>query len=174
MNDKLFAIVVFSITSVFILSFIINDIKAFRRAAPYGKVFVRDFMEMLDDIETALTNSKEEYLEAFISGNFKFNVKVEKETPHIGLEYETIPMYKSYVVYIGDEVVCRAHVIRQLSKDHTFLEFSSKRKRDEVIDIVKKADKVARELNHESVVKWFSKYDSKSFYKDYSSSEDVH
>lgn len=164
MNDKLFAIVIFSITAVFILSFIINDIKAFRRQAPYGKVFVRDFMEMLDDIETALTNSKEEYLEAFVSGNFKFNVKVEKETPHIGLEYETIPMYKSYAVYIDDEIVCRAHVIRQLSKDHTFLEFSSKRKSDEVIDIVKKADKVARELNHERVVKWFGKYNSKSFY----------
>ena len=168
MNDKLFVIVVFSITAIFILSFIINDIKAFRRQAPYGKVFVRDFMEMLDDIETALTNSKEEYLEAFISGNFKFNVKVEKEISHIGLEYETIPMYKSYAVYIDDEIVCRAHVIRQLSKDHTFLEFSSKRKSDEVIDIVKKADKVARELNHERVVKWFSKYDSKSFYSEVS------
>lgn len=164
MSDKLFAIVVFSILAVFILSFIINDIKAFRRQAPYGKVFIRDFMEMLDDIETALTNSKEEYIEAFVSGNFKFNVKVEKEIPHIGLEYETIPMYKSYAVYIDDEIVCRAHVIRQLSKDHTFLEFSSKRKRDEVIDIVKKADEVARELNHERVVKWFGKYDSKSFY----------
>ena len=131
-------------------------------------------MEMLDDIETALTNSKEEYLEAFIGDNFqfnvkfRFNVKVEKETPYIGLEYETIPMYKSYAVYIDDEIVCRAHVIRQLSKDHTFLEFSSKRKSDEVIDIVKKADKVARELNHERVVKWFSKYDSKSFYSEVS------
>lgn len=168
MNDIWFAVILISGVVAFCLYTVITDIKASRRQAPYGKVFIRDFMEMIDDIETALTDTRKEYLEAFVTGNFKFKVRVEKETPYIGLEYETIPMYKSYAVYIDDEIVCRAHVIRQLSKDHTFLEFSSKRKRDEVIDIVKKADKVARELNHERVVKWFSKYDSKSFYSEVS------
>lgn len=166
MNDKLFAIIVFSIVGAFLVSYMIQDIRAARRAAPYGKVFVRDFMEMIDNIETALTNSKKDCLEAFVTGNFKFKVKVEKETPYIGLEYETIPMYKSYAVYINDEIVCRAHVITKYSKDYTFLEFSSKRKRDEVIDIIKKADNVAREYNHERITNWFSKYDNKSFYSE--------
>jgi hypothetical protein len=78
-------------------------------------------------------------------------------------------MYKSYAVYIDDELVCRVHVIHKDCKDKVFyVEFSSRRKRDEVIDIVKKAQKVANEYNHEHAVQWFSKYDSKSFYTEVS------
>ena len=168
MNDVWYAVIVISVAVVFVLYMILGDIKECRRKAPYGKVFVRDFMEMIDDIETAIIHSNKEYIDTFINGNFKFKVKVKKELPYTGLEFVTIPMYKSYAVYIDDEIVCRAHIIRQLSKDHTFLEFSSNRKMDEVIDIVKKAYKVAREYNHERINNWFSKYDSKSFYSEIS------
>lgn len=164
MNDVWSVVLVFSIVVVYMMYMVVGDIKEVRRKAPYGKVFVRDFMEMIDDIETATTHSNKKYIEAFITSDFKFKVKVEKELPYTGLEFVTIPMYKSYAVYIDDEIVCRAHIIRQLSKDHTFLEFSSNRKMEEVIDIVKKAHKVAREYNHDIVTKLFNKYDSKSFY----------
>lgn len=164
MNDVWCAIIIFSIAIVGMLYTIIRDIKAFRRRAPDGEVFVKDFIEMIGDIETALTNSKKDYLEAFISGNFKFKVRVNKEVPYAGLEYETIPMYRSHAIYIDDELVCRVHVIHKDSKDTAFVEFSSRRKRDEVIDIIKKAQKVANEYNHEHAVNWLSKYDSKSFY----------
>ena len=166
MSDTALAIILISIVIFSFLYMLITDIKVARRQAPNGKVFIRDFMEMIDDIETALTDSKKEYLEAFISGNFKFNVRVTKEVPYVGLEYETIPMYKSHAIYIDDELVCRVHVIHKNCKDTTFIEFSSRRKRDEVIDIVKKAQKVANEYNHENITKWFSKYDSKSFYSE--------
>ena len=164
MNDIWCVVIIIAVVVVSFLYMAVTDIKSVRRQPPYGKVFVRDFMEMIQDIETALTNSKKEYLEAFISGNFKFKVKVEKEIIHIGLEYETIPMYHSHAIYIDDELVCRAHVIDHNCKKHNFIEFSSRRKRDEVIDIVKKAHKVANEYNHENITNWFSKYYSKSFY----------
>ena len=164
MNDIWCAVIVVSSTVVFSLYMAITEIKASRRQAPDGKVFVRDFMEMIEDIETALTDSNKDYLEAFVSGNFKFKVRVNKEVPYVGLKYETIPMYKSHAIYIDDEIVCRVHVIDKDCKDNAFIEFSSRRKRDEVIDIVKKAHKVAKEYNHENITKWFSKYHSKSFY----------
>lgn len=168
MNEIWFNVIFTSLVIASFLYMVIIDIKAARRQAPNGKIFIRDFMEMIDDIETALTDSKKEYLEVVVSGNFKFKVRVNKEVPYVGLEYETIPMYKSHVIYIDDELVCRAHVIDRNCKKHNFIEFSSRRKRDEVIDIVKKAQKVANEHNHEHVINWLSKYDSKSFYSEVS------
>lgn len=166
MNDIWCAVIIISVVVGFSLYMTITEIKASRRQAPDGKVFVKDFMEMIDDIETALTDSKKDYLEAFVSGNFKFKVRVNKEVPYTGLEYETIPMYKSHAIYIDDELVCRVHVIHPYYKDKVFIEFSSRRKIEEVIDIVKRAQKVANEYNHEHAVNWFSKYDSKSFYSE--------
>ena len=166
MNDIWFTIILISVVVGCCLYITITEIRASRRQAPDGKVFVKDFMEMIYDIEDALIDSKKEYLEAFVSGNFKFKVRVNKEVPYVGLEYETIPMYKSHAIYIDDELVCRAHTIYKDCKNNTFIEFSSQRKRDEVIDIVKKVYKVAKEYNHESITRLFSKYDSKSFYSE--------
>ena len=95
---------------------------------------------------------------------------MKKEVPYDGLEWETIPMYYGYGVYINDEIVCRVHIIDANCKKIHFIEFSSKRDRDEVIEIIKEAHKTAKEHNHDQWTKWFSKYDSKSFYQDYSSS----
>jgi hypothetical protein len=164
MNDVWCVVIIMFITVVGMLYMAVRDIKAVRRQAPDGKIFIRDFMEMIDDIETALIDSKKDYLEAFVSGNFKFKVRVNKEFPYVGLEYETIPMYKSHAIYIDDELVCRVHIIHKYYKDKFFVEFSSRRKREEIIDIVKRAQKVANEYNHENITNWFSKYDSKSFY----------
>ena len=172
MNDVWFEAIIIFIIFVGMLYVVVKDVRAARRRAPNGKIFIRDFMEMIDDIERALTDSKKDYFEAFVSGNFNFKVRVNKEVPYSGLEYETIPMYKSHAIYIDDELVCRVHVIDRNCKKHNFIEFSSRRKRAEVIDIVKKAQKVANEYNHENITNWFSKYDSKSFYQDYSSSEE--
>jgi len=166
MSDTWCIVMLIFITAIGMTCMITKDVKAWRRKAPDGKVFVRDFMQMIEDIETALTHSKKDNVEATISGNFKFKVRVSKEVPYVGLEFETIPMYKSHGVYINDELVCRAHIIRGYCKNNIFIEFSSKRKRDEVIDIIKRAQKVANEYIYENAVNWISKYDSKSFYSE--------
>ena len=172
MTDIIITIVIILLTIICFTAMIVKEVRQSNRQAPYGKVFVRDFMEMVDDIETAILDSKIEYISVVIGGLFEFKVRIDKETPYQGLEYETIPMYRSHAIYIDDELVCRAHVLDIHCKKRAFIEFSSKRKREEVIDILKSAHVVAKEYNRKNISKWFSKYDSKSFYN-YSSSEDA-
>ena len=157
---------------IFWVSFTIKDIKKMRRQPPDGKVFIKEFVETVKDIYDGIVNSRIDKNVDFITSHVNkhtFRVRVEKQAPYDGLEFETIPMYKNYTIYIDDEVVCRVHFIHKDCKDKPFIEFSSKRDRDEVIEILRCAHVVANEINHEWTRQLFSKYNSKSFYQ---SSED--
>lgn len=123
---------------------IIKEVRASRRMAPYGKVFKKEFAEIIDNIYKAQNYSKNEHMPVFTNG-MKFDIRVA-EYKQIGLEYSTIPMYKYFDIYINEELVCREHIIKEFSKDKVWFEFSSKRKRDEIINIIKEADAPAKEI----------------------------
>ena len=169
--DK-WCMVIFTIIMVvvFIIT-LIEDIKRVRRSAPYGKVFKKEFAEIIDNIYRAQKISKNEYISAFVN-NIMFKVEVDEYKP-LGLEYSTIPMYRCYDIYINGEIVCREHIIREYSKDKVWFEFSSKRERDEIITLVKSAHKPARECLELNNKEFYEKLGlvSKSFF-DYNSSED--
>lgn len=123
---------------------IIKEVRASRRMAPYGKVFKKEFAEIVDNIYKAQNYSKNEHMPVFTNG-MKFDIRVA-EYKQIGLEYSTIPMYKYFDIYINEELVCREHIIKEFSKDKVWFEFSSQRKRDEIINIIKEANISAKEF----------------------------
>ena len=143
---------------------IVENIRDSRRQAPYGKVFKRDFLEAVDDIVRAMRHNKLEYITAFVSGNYQFKVKAIEEENREGLDYPSLQIYRSHAIYINDELVCRVHLFGRWSNQDIFVEFSSKRNMDEVIDIVNKAHTQAKQYIKEEVSEWFGKSDSKSFY----------
>ena len=144
---------------------IIRDIKQSRRMAPYGKVFKKEFAEIIDNIYRAQLYSKNEHMPVFTNG-MKFDIRVA-EYKQVGLEYSSIPMYKCFDVYINEELVCRQHIIKELSKDKVWFEFSSQRKRDEIIDIIKEADAPAKEFLKKNNKELYEKLGlvSKSFFE---------
>ena len=123
---------------------VIKDVRAVRRSAPYGKVFKKEFAEIIDDIFRAQKISDQTYISAF-TNNMLFKIEVDEYKPS-GLEYLTIPMYRCYDIYINGEIVCREHIIREFSKDKIWFEFSSKRERDEIIAIINSANEHAQEI----------------------------
>ena len=149
----------------------VQDAKEARRAAPYGKVFKKEFSEIIDNIYKAQQISKNEHMTAFVN-NVMFKVEVDEYKP-MGLEYSSIPMYRCYDVYINEELVCRQHIIKELSKDKIWFEFSSQRKRDEIINIIKEADEPAKEFLKKNNKELYKKLgiESKSFFE-YSNTED--
>ena len=163
--DK-WCVVIFIITMVvvFIIT-LIEDIKRARRSAPYGKVFKREFTEIIDNIYRAQTISNNEHITAFIN-NVMFKVEVDEYKP-MGLEYSTIPMYMCYDIYINGEIVCREHIIKELSKNKIWFEFSSKRERDEIISIIKSANEPAQEICQKSNKELYKRLGlvSKSFFE---------
>ena len=168
--DK-WCMVIFTIIMVVVyIIALIKDIKRARRSAPYGKVFKKEFAEIIDSIYRAQKISKNEYISAFVN-NVMFKVKVDEYKP-MGLEYSTIPMYMCYDIYINGEIVCREHIIKELSKNKIWFEFSSKRERDEIITIVKEAQKPAKEILEKSNKELYKKLGltSKSFFE-YSDTE---
>ena len=136
-----------------------------RRKAPNGKVFKREFAEIVDNIYRAQNYSKNEHMSVFTNG-MKFDIRVA-EYKQIGLEYSSIPMYKCFDVYINEELVCREHIIKELSKDKVWFEFSSKRQRDEIIDIIKEANEPAKEFLKKNNKELYEKLGlvSKSFFE---------
>ena len=169
--DK-WCMVIFTIVMVVVYVIaLIKDIKAARRSAPYGKVFKKDFAEIIDRIYRAQKISKNEYISAFVN-NVMFKVVVDEYKP-MGLEYSTIPMYMCYDIYINGEIVCREHIIKELSKNKVWFEFSSKRERDEIISIIKSANEHAKEIlekNNKDLYKRLGLV-SKSFFE-YSGTEE--
>ena len=159
-------VLIFTITlvTVYIIS-IIKDIKRVRRSAPYGKVFKKEFTEIIDNIYRAQKISKNEYISAFVN-NVMFKVEVDEYKP-MGLEYSTIPMYMCYDIYINGETVCREHIIKELSKNKIWFEFSSKRERDEIITIIQSADEHAKEILQKSSKEMYERLGlaSKSFFE---------
>jgi hypothetical protein len=99
-----------------------------------------------------------------VDGRFMVRVAEYKQ---IGLEYSSIPKYKCYDVYINEELVCREHIIRELSTDKIWFEFSSRRERDEIITIIKEADTPSKEISKQSNKELYQKLGlvSKSFFE---------
>lgn len=151
---------------------IIVEIKRARRSAPYGKVFKKEFAEIIDDIFRAQKISDQTYIPAF-ANNMLFKIEVDEYKPS-GLEYPTIPMYRCYDIYINGEIVCREHIIKEWSKDKIWFEFSSKRERNEIITLVKAAYEPAKEIIHKNNKELYERLGlvSKSFF-DYSFNNDV-
>lgn len=145
---------------------IIKDVRTARRTAPYGKVFKKEFAEIIDDIFRAQKISDQTYITVFVN-NMLFKVEVDEYKPS-GLEYSTIPMYMCYDIYINGEIVCREHIIKELSKNKIWFEFSSKRERDEIITLTKEAYKPAEEILHKHNKELYEKLGlvSKSFFSD--------
>ena len=151
---------------------IIKDVRAVRRRAPYGKVFKKEFAEIIDDIFRAQKISDQTYIPAFVN-NMLFKIVVDEYKPS-GLEYPTIPMYRCYDIYINGEIVCREHIIKEWSKDKIWFEFSSKRERDEIINIIKEAYTPSKEILKQSNKELYERLGliSKSFFTEFSSSEE--
>ena len=132
---------------IFIAS-IIRDIKLERRRAPDGKVFIKDFSEKLIDIQRALSSSnKDNFVVEKL--HHSFNVNVVKDEGPEGLEYNTIPVHKSYCAYINNEPVCRVHVIHVNCRDKYYLDFSRKRPYKEAIEILEAAYNSAKVIRKE-------------------------
>ena len=166
-----YVMIIFTIIMIIVyIITLIRDIKTARRIAPYGKVFKKEFAESIDNIYRAQKISKNEHILAFVN-NVMFKVEVDEYKP-MGLEYSTIPMYMCYDIYINGEIVCREHIIKELSKNKIWFEFSSKRERDEIITIVKEAQKPAKEILEKSNKELYKKLGltSKSFFE-YSDTE---
>ena len=165
--DTIFCIVFGLLVSSCFIAMTVTEYRKANRTAPYGKVFVKEFVDMVDDIKYALVHNSLSCITTPVN-RYSFRVSVKEEVPYDGLEYEITPVYKSYAIYVDDEIVCRVHKIRHCYTDHHFIEFSSKRERDEVIEIVKSVYTVAKDINYESMRKFISKSNSKSFYSEVS------
>ena len=153
---------------IFLIIFIISSIKSVKesnRSAPYGKVFKKEFAETIVDIHRAQQISKNGYITAFVN-SVMFKLEVDEYKP-MGLEYSTIPMYMCYDIYINGEIVCREHIIKEWSKDKIWFEFSSKRERDEIINIIKEADTHSKEILKQSNKEMYERLElvSKSFFE---------
>ena len=172
MNDVRIFVGVLVVVSCFIfIASVVRDVKEMRRQPPYGKVFKKDFKQIINDIYRAQLVSQHSAMNCRdVDG--KFMVRVAEYKPE-GLEYPTIPMYRCYDVYINDELVCKEHVIKEYSRDKVWFEFSGKRERDEIITLVKSAHKPAKECLELNNKEFYEKLGlvSKSFF-DYSSTED--
>lgn len=170
--DKYF-VAIFGIvcTACWIIT-IIKDVKTTRRTAPYGKVFKKEFAEIIDDIFRAQKISDQTYIPA-CANNILFKIEVDEYKPS-GLEYSTIPMYRCYDIHINGEIVCREHIIKERSKDKIWFEFSSKRERDEIITLVNAAYEPAKEILHKNNKELYERLGlvSKSFFTEFSSSEE--
>lgn len=123
----------------------IRDAKKARRTPPNGKVFIKEFISIIDDLIHTQEFAKVESIWA-LKERMTFKVRVEEEIMQKGLQFETIPRYKSYLIYINDEPVLREHIIDINYKKVTNFEFSSKRDKLEVVDIITEAHKQTKEI----------------------------
>lgn len=97
-----------------------------------GRRWKRKFIEKLETIYSVTSNG--DTIELKFNGHI-FNIKVVDEPKQVGLEYDTIPMYKSKLLYINDEPVCRVHYIESLLRKYKFLEFTNARKFEEIVEL---------------------------------------
>lgn len=134
-----------SVFCIVYVYFFIKGWRADRRKFPTGKVAIRNFYENIDYIHKALTFFKAENV-SFHAKGIDFTVRIA-ESNYKGLEYGTIPMYSSKAVLINDEYVAIIHIIKKsYNKYIKYLELSSKRKNEEIEELVAAAGKIAREL----------------------------
>ena len=167
MNNKWLGAIIALIWLVVYFYIIISEIKKSRNTTPYGKTFIKKFHKIVKDIEEAQRISKHTVMTCFANGGM-FKVAVKKDDTPEGIQYRTIPVYKSYGIYINDELVCREHIF----KDKSYFEFSSDRKTDEVVTLVKEAHIPAREIIDKHNKELYDKYFGHKSFFEYSSSED--
>lgn len=149
------------IVSLFFVLITIKEVKEHRRLAPNGKVFVKEFVNKIEVIESATKHrGKSSTVE---KDNFKFEVSIKADEKLKGLEYETIPVHTSKCVYINDEPICRVHYIHAHTKDKYYLDFTCKRNLNEILDIIESSYKVCKAIED---ARWKNILDpsNKSFY----------
>lgn len=150
--------ILFSI--IFILD-ISRQRKHILESPPYGKKFIKNFEDSLERIcrETEVSNSV-----SVIINNIALNVKAIKCKPTECLEYYTISPYECIKFYVEDELVAVMHSLNyKYDKKAKYVEFTSKRKQNEIIEIVDLAANVAKNSMRDRLDKSYSK---KSFYVD--------
>ena len=130
----------------------IKEIKEFRNSVPNGKAFVKKFYNKVISINIA-----QQVLELP-------NIVSQEMVPE-GLEYKTIPKYKSFCIYIEDEAVCRVHILEVNYKNKICFDFSSKRPRCEIIEIIDEAYLIAEKELKEFNKKYYN-INKNSFYSD--------
>lgn len=169
MNDTILIIFATTFAVIFTVYMIVSEYRTCQQVPPDGKIFVKEFSEIVSDIYRAQEISGFKFLYSF-QNNITFKVSVKQDDTPEGLEYRTIPVYKSFSIYINDELVCREHIF----KDKHYFEFSSKRKRDEVITLVKESREHAKEILRKDNEELYERLGlvSKSFF-DYSFNNDV-
>lgn len=145
------------------LIYLIFEIKNFVNRKPDGSRFIKKFVHKIDVIYDAIENSEESSI-AITVNNHIFQVTVKKDNNPKSLSYSSIPMYKSMCVYINEEPVCRIHKVHADLKDKNYLEFSSKRKYIEIIEIVEEAYVSASAIRKEQIKTFVGITDSTSFY----------
>ena len=168
MIAKILTVMLCFIMLIFYIIYIVKEVKETNRRAPYGKVFKKEFADIVNDIYRAQDIGKFKFLYSF-QNNINFKVRVEKNTP-VGLEYKSIPVYWNYDIYINDELVCKDHIFKE---QHHF-EFSARRERDEIITLIKESHKHAKEVLQKSNKEMYERLGlvSKSFFAEFSSSEE--
>ena len=149
------------ITIIYIVC-ISRSIIKYKNSAPHGTTFTKKFLAKLVNIDRALYWAEVPSFSTWVNGQ-NFNVTVRKDETPKGLEYESISAYKSYCAYIDNEAVCRVHILHVNCKDTIYLEFSSKRKYDEIIEIINNVYTQAENILTEHDKKWFNT-DRRSFY----------
>ena len=87
MNDIILGIVIMLLTTICFTAMIVKEVKQANRNAPYGKVFVKEFVEMIDDIKYALVYNSLTCIATTVN-RFSFRVNVKEEVPYDGLEIE--------------------------------------------------------------------------------------
>lgn len=132
---------------VFYTTVTIAEIRKYRRQAPNGKVFTRKFSDLIYAICRVSEYDKSKSSLETVVNNKTFKVQVLTELMCKSLKYDTIPAYKSYLIYINDELVCREHILSLNYKEKVYFEFSSKRELDEIVEIITSAATVAEKIN---------------------------
>ena len=138
-----------------------RDIKAARNEIPYGKDFKKEFSKVVEDVAHAYGLNNNVAIPCWVNG-VMFKVIVKKiDTNHLNYSQ----MYKCYYISINEELVCKEHIIHNNCKDHIYFEFTDKRDTKEIVEIIREAQKPAKEIHHNRVKElglypYKSKYDN--------------
>lgn len=161
-----YEVIILLICGLTVLILIIGDIKKevklWRNQIPDGKDFVNKFNTVVSDIAYACSDDTTP-LPCWVNG-IMFKVYAKKiNNSHLNYNQ----MYKCFEVWVNGELVCREHIIHKNCKDYIYFEFTDKRKKEEIVDIVNEAHKPAREIidKKKSETPWLNNM-YKSYFKE--------
>lgn len=135
-----------------------RDIKAARNEIPYGKDFKKEFSKVVEEIAHAYKLNRSVPIPCWVNG-VMFKVRVEKlDEEHL----DCSQVYNRNSIYINDELVARQHKIHYNYRgDYNYFEFTDKRDTKEIVEIIREAQKPAKEIHHNRV-REFGLYPHKS------------